>query len=427
MISILALIIFLVLAILLFIYNEKGFFLLFFFRPVIELSRIEGITIFGFSIAEIIGIIIPVIFIILLLFKYPSNIKIQPILLIFIVLAILTQLFHGIKNVNNLIRVISPILFFLYPQTIKWSDDNILKFIRSICYSLPFVFIAIIISYNAPPLVLAELDIGGDFIPRWGGFFYVPTRMAYWLSIFFVTGIFYFIIEKKSKLSYLYLMFVILLLVPIYWTFSRTAWVSCLICILLMFLMIRKYWIAVVITLTAILINIFFIGVGERMASDPEGLGRLLLWIPVISMFADLSILNKLFGVGWANIMDRLVRYLPFNYPIEGVGTTENMYLYLLLGGGLVILIVFILFIVFLLRSLWKLSRKGSTRISRNFGMFAFSVVIMMIIQGLTDDLIISPVMNWYYYAIAGTAISAWIQENVKLPEYIRIGKTNII
>ena len=397
----------------LFLNAKKGFFAIFLLRPIVEISRLGHSTILGLSASDVVGLIIPLTLVVVILLKHPRPIRIRGWLGAFVGLVVFTQVIHGMANLPQLIRVLSPIPFLIFPQIIEWKDKNVLKFIQSVCYSIPLVLLAVVLSRSAHDLLPTGVDIQGMMVGRWGGVFYVPTLMGYWLSIFFLFGFLGSIAASSQRLKRLFLGGSLLLLVPIYWTFSRTAWVSCAVGLLIVLIMSKRYRESFVVLVLAFAINFVFTGVGQRLTSDLQGVGRLVLWIPIATMFWRWDNFDKILGVGWANIDGHLLHFLPSSWPIIGVGLTENSFLFILLGAGLLASLSYLFYWLFILRGTKRLAKMQISTISKLFAILAFALTSMMLLQGLTDDLVTSPVLNWYFYAVAGIVDAMLIQSKV--------------
>jgi O-antigen ligase len=123
-------------------------------------------------------------------------------------------------------------------------------------------------------------------------------------------------------------------------------------------------------------------------------------------MFLDASPLEQLFGVGWGNLSGRIWAYLPAGYPLVGTGVTENSFLFLTFGGGIAAGLSYVVFCGAIIARLWHLSREAQSQADRDYARFAIAMAAMMLVQGMTGDLVLSPVLIWYYYAIIGIGLA---------------------
>ena len=393
---------------LLFLDPRRGFFALFLVRPLIELSRaFPDVNLWGVSLVQLAGVGIPALLMLILVVRARTDMRL-PLPVLGVVFAFTIPVaWSGAGGLELWLRLVSPLPLVLFPQLMDVGADTGFRWARAVFNSIPFVLLAMIVGWTMPLFVPAAVAVGGESVERLGGVFGVPTMTGYWLSIFVVLSAYLWWTDKRPGWRAVYVIAGLLLLVPLYATFSRTAWAGCIVAITV-WLGLRGNWrgVAGVLAVGGV-IMLSVAGVRDRLfAPNWGGTGRTALWIPGFRMYFDASPGEQLFGVGWGNVYDRVRQYVAGDFALEGTGITENTFLFLLFGGGLVALIAYVVFCYWSARGVWYVIQRATPGSERDFALFVLAMLAMMLVQGMTGDQILSPVLVWYFYAFLGVALA---------------------
>jgi len=410
-------------------YPRQIFWAVFFFRPLLELSRlIKGNNELVQGIISGVGIVVPtVLFLVLILHKKIwSEVNLLP--LAFLVVMLFTGFLHetNFEAGEILIRILTPIIFLLFPQMIIQSEKDLRTFLRVVALSAIFVIIAVYLDRertNIHPVYGWVQDIiplkSGETQNRLGAVFGVPTLTAYWIFQFIAVS--YFLFEaERTVVRFFWMGMGIILLIPIYFTFARAAWLGCLIVPFLYSLLKGRLarttaWIlGVAAVATVILPNILF-----RLQNPATIEARLRFWYGYIRSWIGGGIGSWLTGMGFASLPEKNI-YSGYSYIPGGTGLVENSLIFLLVGAGLMAVIVFILMILNLARRASWLRKNGATPLIRNFGAWSLALLVVWFVMGMVGDMVSYVVINWYWYAFFGCILALW--RNRKEPALSRGG-----
>jgi len=124
----------------------------------------------------------------------------------------------------------------------------------------------------------------------------------------------------------------------------------------------------------------------ERFVKSNNVLGvRQDIWANALSIWSE-----QPFGVGEKGYLDEMVRRYSMTWD------THNLFIYILVTGGIQSLILFFIYILILLKKAYKNLKDGST-----FPFIAF--IVILLIAAKTGGVLTYLIM-WYYFAV----IDAW-------------------
>jgi len=398
-------------------YPRQIFWAVFFFRPLLEMSRLmKGNNELVQGIINSVGIAVPAVLLLVLVFhkKIWSEVNLLP--LAFLVAMLVTGFLHGtnFEAGEMLVRILTPIVFLVYPQMIIQSEKDLKTFLRIVAVSTIFVLLAVYLDRqrtNVHPVYGWVQDAiplkSGETQNRLGAIFGVPTMTAYWIFQFFAVAYFLFEVERAfARIAWMGIW--IILLIPLYFTFARAAWLGCLIVPFLYSylkgrLVRTTTWIiGGIIMAIVVLPNILF-----RLQNPATIEFRLRFWFGYIRSWIEGGVGSWLTGMGFARLPEKNI-YSGYLYVPAGTGLVENSLIFLLVGAGLVAVIVFILMILNLARRASWLRKNGTTPLIRNFGAWSLALLVVWFVMGMVGDMVSYVVINWYWYAFFGCILALW-------------------
>ncbi len=123
--------------------------------------------------------------------------------------------------------------------------------------------------------------------------------------------------------------------------------------------------------------------------------GRTFLWAKTMDEYASASLAHKIIGLGWGTVF---ANFETFGYELSSV--TENSFLWFLVGSGLLGLLAFSAYLGSALRKSWKGWHVVDHEFKRRLSLLAFLVALGLLVEGLTTDVVISPVACSYLYCV---------------------------
>lgn len=273
-------------------------------------------------------------------------------------------------------------------------------FIRVIFYSS--VLVLFVLAFN--------LDQGGylEGVWRLGGQYGVPNALGAVAFALFAYGLYVWdnaesSIERLVTLSILGLLAVVMTA-----TQSRTVGGLMVIAVAI-WLWMRGYR-RLLIT-TAICLAIIFtstVAANWRLTKDVSskdsqfditevGLtGRTLLWGETLQYYLEADTVHKVIGVGWGAMFDNF----SVSKLAEVSSVTENSFLFFLVGSGVIGLSCFSIYIGWMCVKTWNGCRKPLGEFEGRLALLALIMSLTFIIEGMTFDLVLSPIASGYCYAI---------------------------
>jgi hypothetical protein len=398
-------------------YPRQIFWAVFFFRPLLEMSRLmKGNNELVQGIINGVGIVVPAVLLLVLFFhkKIWSEVNLLP--MAFLVVMLFTGSLHemNFEAGEMLIRILTPVVFLVYPQMIIQSEKDLKTFLRVVAVSTIFVLLAVYLDRqrtNVHPVYGWVQDAiplkSGETQNRLGAIFGVPTMTAYWAFQFFAVT--YFLFEtERTAVRFFWMGIWIILLIPIYFAFSRATWLGCLITLFLYSVLKGRLarttaWILSIAAVTIVVLpNIVF------RLQNPLTIGyRFAVWSGYLRSLVARGVPSWLAGMGFANLPGKNI-YSGYLYEYGASGFVENSFIFLLAGAGLVALIVFIFMILNLVRRASWLRKNGTTPLIRDFGAWSICLLVVWLVMGMVGDMVSYVVINWYWYAYFGCILALW-------------------
>lgn len=400
-------------------FPKQIFLIIFLFRPLLEMSRLlkEGSEFVQWIINGV-GVVVPFILLFVLVFHKKILLRQNLFLIAFIGVILLSSLTHekSLEVAEILIRLISPLILIIFPQAIIQSEKDLKTFLQIIAISTFFVLVAVTLDWertNIHPIYGWVQDAiilkSGEIQNRFAAVFGVPTTTAFWLFQFFAVTYFLFETDRSLK-RWLWMGISILLLYPLFLTFSRGAWLACWVLIFSYSLLKGRVikigaWIIGIVTLAAIILpDIIY-----RLGNPTNIKGRLEFWYGYLHAMVSQGILPWVTGLGWANLPEKnLLSGHLFRY--GSTGLVENSFIFVLVGAGLLALIIFIIIFLNLARWAWWLKMNGDTSFIRDYGIWTLSMLGAWFVMSMSGDMVLYVVINWYWYAFFGCSLALWVK-----------------
>jgi O-antigen ligase len=230
--------------------------------------------------------------------------------------------------------------------------------------------------------------------------FYNPNILAVFLNLVIICGIIVIEVLKNKDKALYYLSFasIILSLVCLILTYSRSGWISLCIAILTLSFIDSKFF-RYFLFFTFLFISIDFIsGIGRldihKLTIDSSIHYRYEIWLSSIKIIKD----NLLFGIGPGIVWDFIPRYS--NLIKAYVSHSHNLYLQLLLDTGLIGITVVIYFIIQIfsgIRASFK--SQGFVKV---ISFISFTFYISLLVHGFIDAVSLQAQISIYLSCLIG-------------------------
>lgn len=326
-------------------------------------------------------------------------------------------------GVNGFARTAWGLLVALLLGSFFRTERQIEVFAGTVFYSSIFFFL------------ILSMNLGSGF--QTGEYWRLGGQYTYWSSLarvcfsFFVYGLYVVGSARTGYARWLSLTFLVALGTVIVLTQERTVGGLMLISVCLYLWASRRRWLLYgVIAPLLVFLFVFTAGTGWRLVSsfslaggqDSATVmtltGRFNLWSDWLKFYLQASLFHKVFGIGWGNVIQHFATMGYF-----GTSITESSYMWFFIGAGVLGLLAFVAYLVWVLFQAWKGWRKASNPFDRHLSLLAFLVALAFIIEGLTNDLAISPNASVYLYAAMSIFMFRWLQ-NTAAPPTKRAGQT---
>ena len=402
-------------------YREMALMVIFFLRPLLELGRLtpwrEQFT--EWVIGPV-GLLISLLMFLVLIFRNKLFDRNNSYLLGFIVVTLFIAVVNGVNfQVWDLMaRIISPLVFLVFPQLFINDERQVKRFIMVVALSTAIVIVSILLDFdrtNVNPIFEWDQDqitlSTGELQPRMAAVFGVTTTTAYWLFQFFAVIFILGNLAEGTK-RYGWSIVMLILLYGIYVTYCRTAWVACLLLFVVYNILNRRYSLIGIIGVMVFALIVLNPDIITRITDLGSLIGRLEFWFGYMQVMMMKGFQTWLLGLGWADILLGIGAV----EVIEGsTGLVENTYLFILAGTGLIPLLLLLGFFGNLAAQALWLVKHGDTRFSRNLGAWGFSLLGCWFLMSMTGEMITYVVINWYYYVFFGMFSALY---SIKAQEY---------
>jgi hypothetical protein len=278
-------------------------------------------------------------------------------------------------------------------------------------------------------LVLLDSMRGGDYIGefrRLGGQFAVPATLAGVTLALFSYGLFAVHTLRKRVASILAWTLLICLTVAVVLSQSKTVALVTILSIAIWLWINQRRKLLVALALLGFASVLLYsqtleqwrpaaalLGAGEAREELVTLTGRTLVWGTHVETFAQAGWIGKLLGIGWgATVQNFLTLGLDFS------SVTESSYLWFLVGGGMLSLLFFLVLLMWMLLRSWNRWRFAPSQNRRALSALCFIATFGFALEALTTDVVLSPVVSGYHFAIMSIVMAQVAHEQRKPPLY---------
>lgn len=234
-------------------------------------------------------------------------------------------------------------------------------------------------------------EIRGRVVSSFGN----PNVLGEFLILIFPITLGLMVSAKKANESFFLFVSALLSCWCLVFTWSRGAWIGCIIATALFLCVSSKYFFTAgilslpVIGVFALLRSDFMIIQRLTNFADSSTSYRLNIWRGVLRMLKDVG----LFGIGIGE--SAFGRVYPIYAPtgVEAAPHSHNLYLQITVEMGVVALIFFLIFVFMFAQFSFSFCKNALNRSNKQICIGIFSGILALLIQGMTDYV-------WYNYRI---------------------------
>lgn len=396
----------------------KGLFLLILIRPTLDIFTNHSLFLIGnhsLNVASFLAIL--AIFFALIAWiinlKKTSTIPLKKTFLFFILFTFLS-VFYSINPTGSLIewlRILSILSLYLLGFILIKNSDDFKKLIYIIIFStlIPGIF-----AFNQFLTEGGMTIIDEGITNRIFGTFAHPNLFAYYLIIPLALLIFLmFKNEFKEKVDYFPLLFFTPIFTLLLLTYTRGAWLSFLIVILIFgALKYRKLLAGAILVLILIYFvfpplhnrvnDLFYLKPGSSIT------WRINLWKDSLRYSQERIIAG--YGIGTANqvILEKRGQEM-------GSPDPHNDYLKILLEGGLLGIISYLAVILSLIFTLLRGFVKSESVFGKNLYLLFLGITVALYIMSFADNILRNTALQWIFWVLLGGLFSAYSQPRLDI------------
>lgn len=267
----------------------------------------------------------------------------------------------------------------------------------------------------------AYIEMGGYI--RYSDFGSYPNLFSYYLFSVFPVCLFLYSISAKRSGKIFWLVFMAIMLLTIYKTYTRNVWIGVAIIIFTWNLLRKNFKVILSLLVLTIPVVLFKSDIKDRFSDiyailsakslsslDPKLFSnRIAIWASNLYYFIHTSnFMEKLFGNGF-DIKERVTIFL--NPYIEEAIEEHSNYLTLLMNTGICGIFMYYLYIFMLFRESFKLLRRTKETYLKNLAQVFISVLFAYVIMGVFTHLIWKVNYQYYFASLAGLIVAANILE----------------
>ncbi|MCF6151588.1 MAG: hypothetical protein E3K38_04715 [Candidatus Kuenenia stuttgartiensis] len=345
--------------------------------------------------------------------------------LTFMSLAIMPLFFskNFVSGFENWLKLLQTILILNMTILIVIKEDG-----KSYKERMLIICWAMIIALVIPYILFLKNYIQGSQIEmsgyiRYADFGSYTNLFSYYLFSTFPVCLFLYSISSKRPEKIFWLVFMVILILTIYKTYTRNVWIGITIMIFTWNLLRKNYkvvFIVLILIVTMLMLkpdvqdrfsDIFSILNSKSLSNvDPKLLSsRIAIWYSNIDYFLHTStFLEQIFGSGF-DVKERIAIFLNSNIdnPIE----EHSNYLTLLMNTGICGLFLYHLFIFMLFLESFKLLRRTKDIYFKNLAQVFISLLFAYVIISIFTHMVWKVNYQYYFSSIAGLIVGANILE----------------
>ena len=395
----------LTIAVIAFMYNKLGLFLLIILRPVLDyFSGKDMINIgrFSLNLASIFGILVILfcLFVIIKNHKKLKSIALTTNWTFFIIISFFS-IFISTNPATSIIeftRLISIVLIYFTSFLLIKTNKDLSKLIKVIIASaiVPSFFAFYQFIFNKGLTIVEE----GIFNRIFGTFSH-PNLLAFYILIPLSLCFIIFLVSNKRKVQIITYGFLsVFFILTLIFTYTRGAWIGfIIIAFIIGIVKFRGFLVIIVFTLIISYIGIDGIQSRAQETIDVSPYGsiqwRLNLWDDSLRYIKEKPILGH--GVGTAN--ETIYRN---RGPKFGSTHPHNDYLKISLEMGILGLIAYLLLIINLLLKLFHIYKKEKKPNLRALTLVVLVLSISIFATSFGDNMIRNTALQWSFWALIG-------------------------
>ncbi|MDW5300250.1 MAG: O-antigen ligase family protein [Sedimentibacter sp.] len=312
----------------------------------------------------------------------------------YILIGILFSQYKLISSIYGIMMVLCLYSFYLLSTSLNPSD---LRKIVKLTYIVSIVvFIIGISQYFSPEFTMPGKWVDADkyqLSRRVYSTFFNPNILGFYIN-FIILIVCTNLDLKKINLEWFVFLTGILCL---FFTFSRTSWISLIIAFLIGSIFNKKYLKFAIIISLAIFGMDIILGIGRmdpgRAAEDSSLMYRLEIWKACIEIIKD----NFITGIGFGTLFKHISQYS--NVVKPNIEHCHNLYLQIFTETGIIGLSISLSMFYKMIKKLWNKIHSQNNAI----WITALTVLAMTMIHGMVDSVFFTPQILMILSIYAGT------------------------
>lgn len=206
-----------------------------------------------------------------------------------------------------------------------------------------------------------------------------------------------YLFDEHRQRRWLYLAALLFSLHPLFFSYSRGAYVGALAALLFFGVMKKRSLLLLLVAIVIFWQTMLPQTVVERilMTESPSGEleasagKRVELWDRAVDLFQS----NPVFGIGYGGFS--------YSVSVEGLTDTHNFYMRMLSEQGMIGIVLFGIVLLAALRSGWRLYRSAHTSYLRGLGLGFMGCVVAVLVTNMFGD-------RWSYFVLGGYFFVLW-------------------
>lgn len=267
-----------------------------------------------------------------------------------------------------------PILFS-FALYITFDKNNFLKLLKAVFWS-SFTVSIVALSYKLLGFVAYD--------NRLSSFYLSPNHLAMYLAPGIIFGIYLY--KQELKLSWIYLVSILIIALPLYFTFSYGTWISLIIAFTAYYLLFKKRSLKnIFLCLFILLVLIFSQTNSAKLNSIFENYSRSSVSsrVTIWTVSIDLIQQHFIFGIGPGNFQNAYLSMQKYYPPFLewAVPQPHNLFMAFWLQGGLMGLLGFLMIIIYIIKKLYLIIKKERALSASPL----FIYLVYILVHGMID------------------------------------------
>jgi len=343
--------------------------------------------------------------------KYIKNSKLLVIILMCIAIGVLFSDYMLISSLYGLMMLLC--LYSVGMTSVHMYYINLHNIKRLIYIVSVIVFLIGIIQFLNPEFVMPKKWVDGEEFrlkKRIFSTFFNPNIFGFYINIILILVCGTINFYGNDKLERTVFVFGTMCL---FLTFSRTAWVSLIITLIISGILFNKKYFKFALIIALVIISfdkILCVGRSDpsKVLEDSSTLYRFEIWKACFKIIKD----NIITGIGFGTLFKYISSYS--DVVKLNIEHCHNMYIQVLTETGIVGLSGFLVVLYYLMTNLWfKIRREKNQK-----WVTSFSIMIMVMIHGIFDSVFLTPQIMMILSIYVGIMLSECKERFVTVPNY---------